>query len=289
MMASTWRQHCFLTQRLPLGLVPYLVLTLTTVFYGRGSAAHLTREVGGNVTFHCPVNRQRATDFVYLQRGEQFVNGFYDSKEKLTNTWTNTKFDRENSTVFMYNLNLNHSGTYSCHIRYKDQSEIVESTIILTVTAKYSKPTVTSVCREKNVQFCHVTCSSYSGSPKTQMIVQAVVGNTSSQIWANVVRNEVYNSSSMLFDSFSTAYYNCSSEEIKFSCSVGNVTSDEFTVCVPQRPNNTPVMAAAICIVVVVIVIVVILCCRRRAGVNGRRARVPTNDEVEIATIKEAA
>lgn len=286
-MASTWRQHCFLTQRLSLGLVSSLVLTM--VFYDRGSAAHLTGEVGGNVTFRCPVDHQRTTDFVYLQRGTQFVNGYYASKDELKNTWTNTKFDRENSTVLMYSLNLNHSGKYSCHIRYSDQSDIVESTIILTVTAKYSKPTVTSVCREKNVQFCHVTCSSYSGYPKAQMIVQTVVGNTSSQIWANMESNEVYNSSSMLYDSFSTAYYNCSSEEIKFSCSVGNVTSDVFSVCAPQKPNNTPVMAAAICIVVVVIVIAVILCCRRRAGDNGRRARVPTNDEVEIATIKEAA
>ncbi|KAL3992040.1 heterogeneous nuclear ribonucleoprotein K [Sarotherodon galilaeus] len=284
MMASTWSRYHFLTQRFSLGLLLSLVLTLTWPFTVTGR--RLPGEVGGNVTFRCPVE-EKHIDFLYLQRGNDFVNGYYESKE-VPAPWNNTKFDRNTSSVFMDNLKVSHSGVYTCHIRYKNE-QYTGISITLSVTAKYSRPVFSPPVCDKEIQGqnCQTTCTSNNGYPKSSMIIQAIVTSTNDtirQTWEHVKSVQSPNSSTSLYNIATTVSYNCSNGEIKFSCSVGDVTSDEFSVCAHQIQDSTDiVIVTAIFILVVVVMIAGVLCWRRRTGGSMRLQRVNTNEAVEIS------
>ncbi|XP_039864607.1 ICOS ligand isoform X2 [Simochromis diagramma] len=287
MMASTWSRYHFLTQRFSLDLLLSLVLTLTWPFTVTGGAAILKGEVGGNVTFHCSDKSVKNIDLLYLQRDNVFVNGYYESK-KVPATWNNTKFDRNTSSVFMDNLKVSHSGEYKCHIRYKDEQHINEDSITLSVTAKYSRPLFSPPVCSEETQNCQTTCTSNNGYPESSMIVQAIVTSTNEtirQIWQHVKSVPSPNPSTLLFNITTTVSYNCSNGEIKFSCSVGDVTSDEFSVCAHQEQQSTDiVIMTAICILVVVVVMIAgVLCWRRWTGGSMRLERVNTNEAVEIS------
>ncbi|CAI5693917.1 unnamed protein product [Oreochromis niloticus] len=286
MMASTWSRYHFLTQRFSLGLLLSLVLTLTWPFTVTGS--RLPGEVGGNVTFQCPVE-EKPIDFLYLQRGSDFVNGYYAYKELPPTRWNNTKLDRNTSSVFMDNLKVSHSGVYTCHIRYKNEQPI-DISITLSVTAKYSRPVFSPpVCdKETQGQNCQTTCTSNNGYPKSSMIIQAIVtstNDTTRQTWEHVKSVQSPNSSTLLYNIATTVSYNCSNGEIKFSCSVGDVTSDEFSVCAHQTQHGIDIVivTAIFILVVVVVMIAGFLCWRRRTGGSMRLERVNTNEAVEIS------
>ncbi|XP_063349495.1 CD276 antigen homolog isoform X2 [Pelmatolapia mariae] len=278
MMASTWSRYHFLTQRFSLDLLLSLVLTLTWPFTVTGSP--LSGQVGGNVTFQCPVE-EKPVDFLYLQRGNNFVNGYYAYKE-LPTRWNNTKLDRNTSSVFMNNLKVSHSGEYTCHIRYRNEQP-TDISITLSVTAKYSRPLFSPpVCdKETQGQNCQTTCTSNNGYPKSRIIIQAIVTSTNDtirQTWDHVRSVHSQNSSTLLYNIATTVSYNCSNGEIKFSCSVGDVTSDEFSVCAHQEQHSPDiVIVIAICILVVVM-IAGVLCWRRRTGGTMRLERVNTNE-----------
>lgn len=93
-----------------------------------------SKPVGGNVTFQCPVDKNRGLQFVYVQRGKEFVNGFHSTRDLLEKR-NNTKF--ENFTFSMYHLELTQSGVYECIIMYHgDVHEKLEYN--LTVTGRPS-------------------------------------------------------------------------------------------------------------------------------------------------------
>uniref|UniRef100_A0A3B4YGJ2 Ig-like domain-containing protein n=1 Tax=Seriola lalandi dorsalis TaxID=1841481 RepID=A0A3B4YGJ2_SERLL len=241
-----------------------LTCNITSQSFGLTNATpiHIRGEVGGNVTFHCPDEKKEDVQFFYFQTNDTFVNGYYDSKDLRTYgpIWENTRVDHNEKTVDMYRLNISHSRVYECIIQYKDGSLSTKS-ISLSVTANYSKPTVTKSCEDGSS--CLVTCVSYGGYPGTEVMWNIPVSeNTSGQLWKVVNNSEVPNPSTMMYNSFSTAYFNCSKGELTYlSCSVGDVTSDMFSVCKPKVVHGiyNPVIITAICAVVAFVISIVAL------------------------------
>uniref|UniRef100_A0A3Q3K9E5 Immunoglobulin domain-containing protein n=1 Tax=Monopterus albus TaxID=43700 RepID=A0A3Q3K9E5_MONAL len=228
----------------------------------------LSGEVGGNVTFHCPFAKEKAIRFFYLQKDTSpilFVNGYYgdnDTGKQYTierMKLKNTELNLSDRTVYMDGLNISHSGVYECIISYNDKGNTESSKIHLSVTARYSKPTVTMSCNGENLG-CLVTCASHGGYPSTKMTWN-VAENASNQIWNIVNNSEVPSPDTMMFSSSSTAYFNCSYRKPLnyLSCSVGEISSDMFSVCVSTESPETfspIVIAAAVCAVVAVITMV---------------------------------
>lgn len=94
------------------------------------SHIHLRGEIGGNLTFRCPVDRSKDIEFFYFQRKDTFINGFYTPNKIPVLPWSNTKLDdKDRTTVHMFNLNASHGGDYDCLIKYK-QSDSYNTTVI---------------------------------------------------------------------------------------------------------------------------------------------------------------
>lgn len=75
---------------------------------------------------------------------------------------------------------------------------------------------------------CVVTCVSYNGFPGTEMIWNV----QGSQMWEVVNRTQKTDNHTKMVNSSSTAHFNCSTGELRFiGCSVGEVTSELFSVC----------------------------------------------------------
>ncbi|XP_023262396.1 CD276 antigen-like [Seriola lalandi dorsalis] len=258
-MAFKSNRQYFLNPRLSLVALVWLCAIYVTE---SATPIHIRGEVGGNVTFHCPDEKKEDVQFFYFQTNDTFVNGYYDSKDLRTYgpIWENTRVDHNEKTVDMYRLNISHSRVYECIIQYKDGSLSTKS-ISLSVTANYSKPTVTKSCEDGSS--CLVTCVSYGGYPGTEVMWNIPVSeNTSGQLWKVVNNSEVPNPSTMMYNSFSTAYFNCSKGELTYlSCSVGDVTSDMFSVCKPKVVHGiyNPVIITAICAVVAFVISIVAL------------------------------
>ncbi|XP_029301517.1 T-lymphocyte activation antigen CD80-like [Cottoperca gobio] len=255
-MAFPCNPQCFL---LPLWRLA-LVFAVTWHFSETKTLARieLRGEVGGNVTFLCPDDEESRLLSLYFQRGTTFVNGYYDSKN-ISQFWENTRVDHNNRTMHMYNLNVSHDGAYECIIRYSN-TKLVERPIYLSVTARYSKPAHTLIyCDEHCPISCRVTCFSHGGYPSTKVKWDL----PGSQMWKVENSSEKSDPDTMLFNSSSTAYFNCSNGELKsLSCSVGDVRSDMFSVCKPKDPSNTHSpygMAAGICLGVIVFILIVLL------------------------------
>lgn len=86
------------------------------------------------MTFRCPFDQQKTIQMFYLQKGNIFVNGYYDLKN-IKEKWENTKLDRQSTTVEMDSLNVSHIGDYQCHIMYAGgDMKTYETTIHLSVT-----------------------------------------------------------------------------------------------------------------------------------------------------------
>ncbi|KAM7399371.1 hypothetical protein PAMP_018646 [Pampus punctatissimus] len=265
-MPSSWTLQCFQNQKLFLQLLT-MIVAVTGLFSVTENKAQiqLRGEVGQNVTFRCPFDKHRMINFFYLQRDEIFVNGFYKSKNKTVAIWENTRLDKK-TNVIMYRLNISHDGDYQCLIQYSDSKNVDENHIHLSVTANYTKPTVTMSC---DPRCCRVTCASQGGYPLTKMMWN--VGTTGSQMWKIWNSSEETDPVTKLVSSYSTADFNCSYGVQKFlSCSVGDVTSDVFSVCVPPvspKTGNPIVTITAICAMVVVsFMVVLVVLWRYRKG-----------------------
>ncbi|KAM9359398.1 uncharacterized protein ABDE67_002515 [Symphorus nematophorus] len=234
MTASTCNPLWFLNKRISFLLLA-LILTMTWDFSVTGNTQtpliQLRGEAGGNVTIHCPFEEHRTIISFYFQKTtntkeEVFVNGYHVSRNMSeVQTWENTQVDYGVTTVYMLNLNISHSGDYRCLIRYQSGIGFVETKVHLSVTANYSKPKVTTTC---DVLFCQVTCASHGGYPQTK-----ITWSESENPMLRVENSsEMRDPVTMMFNSSSTAYFNCSKGEMKhLSCSVGDVTSDLFSVC----------------------------------------------------------
>ncbi|XP_035011262.1 uncharacterized protein LOC118106660 isoform X2 [Hippoglossus stenolepis] len=271
MASSSTKRH--LSNRGPSLLLLALVCTVTFSLTESAEPIPLRGEVGGNVTFQCPVDNHRTISFFYFQHGDLFLNGYHAKKEIDSPMWENTRLDRNRTHVHMCRLNISHTGMYKCIIQYNDHS-ITESVIQLTVTASYSKPNVTQSCDGVR---CFVTCAFYGGYPGRK-VAWEVHGsrNTNSQLW-NVENNtQVPSPSTMLVNSTSTVYFNCSHGEMgNLSCSVGNVTSNWFSVCKPDvKPTpNSPIktIAAAVCAGLCLLLVGVLAqFCRRKKRQTGQ-------------------
>lgn len=109
-------------------------LLLPLTFPESAAQIQLRGEVGGSVTFHCPVDKQRTIRFFYFQKGDIYVNGYHTEKPLETPTWKNTRLDRDKKAVHMDHLNVSHSGDYHCHIQYTDNPTATETVIHLSLT-----------------------------------------------------------------------------------------------------------------------------------------------------------
>ncbi|TDH14971.1 hypothetical protein EPR50_G00026520 [Perca flavescens] len=187
--------------------------------------------------------------------------------------WKNTIMDHDKTTMHMYNLNVSHHGEYQCLFQYTDSSATQKQVIHLNLTANYSKPAPTVHCSDENHRFsCLVTCASHDGYP-----VDKVTWNVpGSQMWTVLNSSEMNDPKTMMVNISSTAYFNCSNGNTSISCSVGNVSSDVFSVCAPIE--NPPVphcpMIEAICAVVGITftMLVLLLWWRCKKGQRGAAA-----------------
>ncbi|XP_067450654.1 T-lymphocyte activation antigen CD86 [Thunnus thynnus] len=294
MMALSWNLQCFRNQWLSLRPLT-LVLAVIGFFSVTESVVQtsLRGEVGQNVTFHCPPEKQRTINLFYLQRDNEFVNGYHASKN-VSKSWENTRLNKTGLAVQMFNLKVSHSGNYRCIIQYSN-NQVTPTDIHLSVTANYSKPNVTISCDKNHGYSCLVICASQGGYPQRKMRWSgAVTGNTSSQMWKVLNSSEVPDPNTMLFNSSSTASFNCSYGEQKFlSCSVGNVTSELFKVCVPQKTDKKPgdhtMMVAAICAVAVVVIGLLLLLwtCRKQRQAGAAAGAVRPEEVIVLRGINK--
>ncbi|XP_069004008.1 uncharacterized protein [Embiotoca jacksoni] len=273
-------------RRLPFSLKDLVLIMTSLLSVTECGDLQIRGEVGGNVTFRCPVNKESQITFLYIQKDGSYVNGFH-FKKITTRPWPNTIVDREQAAVHIYGLTPLHIGTYQCHIG-DNKSHVSTTDIQLIVTATYSKPGVSKVCGD---QRCLVICASHGGHPKAEMKWNVTgTGNSSSQMWKIVNSSEVQ-STTGIFNSTSTAFFNCSGEEMKFSCSVGDITSDQVSVCAPKAPPFSPhVIAAAICLVVFfMVVVVVVWCWKYNARHRGAAAGDGVGQEEEAVALRESS
>ncbi|XP_059186561.1 uncharacterized protein LOC131969528 [Centropristis striata] len=261
--------HCIrpdcLNLRIPLRLLPlFMILTWHCPVTESATPTHLWGEVGSNVTFRCLGHKQKQLISWYLQRDNTFINGYHESKN-LTRPWENTRLDDDNTAIHMDSLNVSHAGVYQCFIRHKD-NKIDEHLIQLSITASYSVPAWTVDCSDEN--HCQATCASHGGYPRTQVMWNV----PESRMSKDVNSSEMIDPETMLVSISSTAYFNCSAGETSLRCSVGNVTSEMFSVCQhkdPPKSNNHYVIAAAIIVLAVVGIIVLVLLMKRWRGRRG--------------------
>ncbi|XP_041849924.1 uncharacterized protein LOC121645500 [Melanotaenia boesemani] len=275
-MASNYRAktpRVFQKARVLLCFLLLLDLTSTSPLKGSDHQNFFEGEVGGNVTLHCPVDKNKNVTFMYLQRLNiptkevHFVNGYHISKT-LTFFWENSRLNRNNSSVLISNLNVSHIGTYECAIRYNDE-DVIKTFLQLNVTAPYKKPIVTNSCKEENgVSGCHVTCTFHDGFPENriQWDKEPVNGSAKTHITEGSTEEDPI---TKLFNISSTAYINCSGGERMVSCSVGGVTLNTSLVCPSKVIPFTPYVVVAVIVIVPVLVLVVVyLMCRKRKPVE---------------------
>ncbi|KAG7226020.1 hypothetical protein INR49_018630 [Caranx melampygus] len=252
------------------------IISCTTDVTGSANTKYLQGEIGGNVTFNCFAGEKANATFFYFQINETFINGYYEDKDllKYKKRWNNTKLD--GNTVHMYKLKVSDSGLYQCIMLFKNEG-VRKEYYQLSVTAKYSQPTVIKSCEEGFS--CFVTCASHGGYPGTEMTVNVPVPkNTSGQMWKVVNISQMSNPITMEYNSTTTVVFNCSKGQLThISCSVGEVTSPMFSVC-EHRPEPDPsdhtVVIIAICAVAVFIVSVgLLLYCRCKKRQQHRQIR----------------
>uniref|UniRef100_A0A8C7X5M1 Immunoglobulin-like beta-sandwich domain-containing protein n=1 Tax=Oryzias sinensis TaxID=183150 RepID=A0A8C7X5M1_9TELE len=189
----------------------------------------ISEPVNGSATLKCPVNKNRAVEFVYFQKGDFFVNGHH-SENHITGKWNNTKMDK-NFTFYMYNLERSQSGHYKCIIMYKNDKDPVIHEYNLTVTVPYSKPSFTKECNKRNdIRSCQVTCMAQDGYPSQKIWIVLVQSGNDNNGMVTSRNDSVFNLTTKLFSSTVTVEFNCSNTEVEFVCSVGGVVSETISI-----------------------------------------------------------
>ncbi|KAF6720913.1 hypothetical protein FQA47_011008 [Oryzias melastigma] len=259
-----------------------LLLTIFPVTEVKGMQ-EFSKPVGGNVTFQCPVDKNRGLQFVYVQRGKEFVNGFHSTRDLLEKR-NNTKF--ENFTFSMYHLELTQSGVYECIIMYHgDVHEKLEYN--LTVTVPYRKPSFTTECNnKKDVTSCQVTCTSQDGFPSKKFEIVSAQGGNNDGGMVTSRNDSLFNLTTKLFSSTVTVEFNCSKKEVKFVCSVAGVTSDTITVCTPRSDLHIYIISGVLVLVLVLATASVIIF-RRCSGVKSDNG--PATNAQEGVTLNQQA
>lgn len=94
------------------------------------------------------------------------------------------------------------------------------------ILANYSKPQPTQVCVDGLK--CVVHCSSHGGYPGTKITWDVL----ETYMWKLENQTEVTDPETMMVNSSSSASFNCSSGELSsIRCCVGDIASDNITVC----------------------------------------------------------
>lgn len=292
-MAGKWNVRCHLSPKFSLRLLT-LVLSVMRLLLGTDGAAAadflLIGEVGGNVTFSCNYIRERTIERLYFQKGGIYATGYHKSRKIALPSWENTRVDDNETAIHMYRLKISDSGDYQCHIGYNNSSKETNTNIRLIVIGSYSKPSLVMSCNDENHSAsCLVTCSSHGGYPRTE-IRWTISGtrNTSSPQWRVVNNSDMENPRTKLFNSSSTAHFNCSSGELEISCSVGDTTSATTPICGaspkdPPAPFSPVVIPLAVTVLVIMAVIMAVWCCKRRQS----RARAAPAAEERAANKEE--
>ncbi|KAF7666050.1 hypothetical protein LDENG_00118160 [Lucifuga dentata] len=277
--------------------LPVLALVLTLAFLlpvtGTAAQVQVRRKLNGNVTFHCPHHKQQTLWFFYLQKGNEFVNGYHASNA-IMNAMNHTTVNHSQRAVTIQRLSISDSGQYTCHIQYKDNPTVHTTAVIhLSVTATYSKPTLSVSCITTS---CQVTCTSGGGYPNSKVTWNVPVNVTAGSQWKLIMSSKEEDSDTMLFNISSSADFNCSHTMTQsLSCTVGGVTSEIIEIC--KQPVSVYALPAyvigAICAVGLICLLLVLLLfwkCRkaRKKGaavaVTPQEIIVLNGQEVEVAS-----
>ncbi|KAJ0022176.1 hypothetical protein NQD34_009666 [Periophthalmus magnuspinnatus] len=206
----------------------WLCILASSYFATATKITPLRGHVGGEVVFQCFKPHEKYK-LLYLQRGEDFVNGYYESKSmSLYKPWPNSRVNKTQNAISLSTLNVSHAGQYTCYCEstkgLQNQTEIE-----LIITANYSKPSIHHNCTDKKDQ-CLVWCSSHGGYPKNKIIwnVTTLEGPPIAMMWRNDSFKEDNNT--QLFNISSMASFNCSTGKQNISCSVDGVSS-VLSVC----------------------------------------------------------
>ncbi|XP_035984984.1 butyrophilin subfamily 1 member A1 [Fundulus heteroclitus] len=274
MKASMFWQTLLKPRLLCLLLLVLKITGLSSVDTGRSDPIQYKGMVGGNVSFYCPVDKTKKLTLLYFQKPSKptvFLNGYYSTKPIKT-TQNNTKLDLNKTIMYMFDLKLSDSGDYECYYMYANTNMVKPARVEmhLTVTALFSKPVITKTCDERNGYplDCHVKCESHNGLPKKQ-IKWNVPGNSSRDLLKEARTDEVPSNAGLVNIS-STAYFNCSVDNLTVSCSVDGFTSDNISVCPSKPPPDKPgpsivhVAAGVVCTLVVVLSLVLYITLRKR-------------------------
>lgn len=220
------------SRRLQISWICLLTVTYLRAVTGTAkSLILLNGEVDGGVTFPCLDTEQKSISSFYLQKGDDFVNGYHKFHPIPTAKWKNTILDSIQN-VYMNHLTVSHAGTYTCHIQYNNMTSD-EKPIQLSVTANYTKPNVTVSYSDADHN-CRVTCSSYGGYPKNKFSWDVhALGDASGQMWRTEETRSECDPKTKLWNISSTASFNCSfGLRRNLSCYVDNTElSSTFLIC----------------------------------------------------------
>ncbi|XP_061781849.1 uncharacterized protein [Nerophis lumbriciformis] len=182
-------------------------------------SAEIRGEIGGNVTFTCPVDEGENITFFYLQKNGVFVNGFHRDHD-LEEAWNNTRVVKGITIVEMFHLNASHNGEYQCIISYEEGSVPETTKIHLIVTANYSTPTFN---KSRVDDVCHVSCATDGGYPCTNLTLDCVdCGDIALDVRSGPNQPDP---NTGLWRLSSEASYDCSDGERKLGCSASGVTA----------------------------------------------------------------
>ncbi|KAK7156016.1 hypothetical protein R3I94_006170 [Phoxinus phoxinus] len=258
-----------------LALVMALVLGTATTDVS-GPPVNITAVVGHTATFKCPNQKSWIVTRLYIQKHEEFINGFDLSKnlEHLRHAkyLNRTTVNRTNLSMEMTNVTVLDEGLYKCVVFYKTVNNPTDpkkdiSYIYLKVTGKYSVPTIEKECSERKNgdgtagKSCRLSCSSTGGYP--QSTVKWAELNLSRM---SVVHNESSEDpSSKTWTVNQTIAYDCV-HPTNVSCAVDGAVSPIITICETESFSFEVITAIVLVLVFVLLLLLVcmVICCRRR-------------------------
>ncbi|XP_067102385.1 uncharacterized protein [Osmerus mordax] len=244
--------------------------------------------VGGEVTFRCISDPKEPLNCVYFNKiislKPEFINGYHQTmKPNIEKQFYNrTHVNAGQRAMTMLDVQPTDEGVYQCQIEYNNKRR-TEEYMNLTVTANYSKPVSSVVCREHDKSHhgygnqgsnsdCIATCSCHGGYPRHE--VEWNSNLSLDQTWAVVLPgNWSQDRETKLFNITSTLVFNCTTDLQYLSCKCGGATSQKLSVCTDDSSLKT-VIVVAVCFIMILGIIglyitVVSLPKKQRGTVDG--------------------
>ncbi|KAK7171392.1 hypothetical protein R3I93_003865 [Phoxinus phoxinus] len=265
------KRLCLFTHRYSLALVMALVLGTATTD-DSGPPVNITAVVGHTATFKCPNQKSWIVTRLYIQKHDEFINGFDKLKDLPSKYLNRTTVNRTNLSMEMTNVTVLDEGLYKCIVFYKEDNPTTApkkdiSYIYLKVTGKYSVPTIEKECSERKNgdgtagKSCRLSCSSTGGYPQSavkwaelNLSLMSVVHNESSE-----------DPSSKTWTVNQTIAYDCV-HATNVSCAVDGAVSPIITICETESFSFEVIAAIVLVLVFVLLLLLVcmVICCRRR-------------------------